>query len=139
MTAASDPTQVWADEVIPRLKGMTKALYKLGQVTGADDASITIGLPNQTHLDRCAQKRSEVETALAEAFGHPQRLSLVVGGDDVGPGPVGAGLADPTSSAATDEAPEAIDMDALVDAPTQQASGVDRVTEAFPGAQVVDP
>lgn len=136
---APDPTQVWADEVIPRLKGMTKALYKLGQVTGADDASITIGLPNQAHLDRCAQKRPDVEATLAGAFGRPLRLSLVVGGDDVGPDPGGVGGSRPTSSAAIDEAPEAIDMDALVDAPTQQISGVDRVTQAFPGARVVDP
>jgi hypothetical protein len=41
--------------------------------------------------------------------------------------------------ASADDPVEVIDPDELVDAPAQQLTGVDRVTEAFPGAQIVDP
>ncbi|MGI8937817.1 MAG: DNA polymerase III subunit gamma/tau [Iamia sp.] len=136
-----DASQMWRDEVIPRLKGMTKALFKLGQVVGSDDESVTVGLPNQAHLARCEQKRGEAEEALVGAFGRPVRLALVVGGDGDPPPDRSGGPRDPRrpDDDPDDDPVEDVDLDALVDAPTEQRSGVDRVTEAFPGAQVVDP
>ncbi|WCO67352.1 hypothetical protein PO878_01300 [Iamia majanohamensis] len=130
---------MWADDVVPRLKGMAKALFKLGEVVDADDDSVTVGLPNSAHLERCEQKRDEAEAALAAAFGRPVRLALVVGGDGGGPVPVAEGRGGGGRGPAPDDPVEDVDMDALVDAPTEARSGVDRVTEAFPGAQVVDP
>ncbi|QYG95016.1 DNA polymerase III subunit gamma/tau [Iamia sp. SCSIO 61187] len=136
--AGPDLATLWADRVVPdELRGMTKALYKLGQVVGVDGDSVTIGLPNQAHLARCQEKKAEVEAAVAKAAGRPVRLVLVVGGDDDdGAGSSGGpGGSAPPGPAAD----ESIDPAELVDAPAQQLTGVDRVTEAFPGAQIVEP
>ena len=131
---------MWSDEVIPRLKGMAKALFKLGEVVDSDDESVTVGLPNRAHLARCEEKRGDAEAALVAAFGRPTRLALVVGGGDGGPAAGDQGSGGPSGPAATPDDPvEDIDLDSLVDAPTETRSGVDRVTDAFPGAQVVDP
>ena len=73
---------------------------------------------------------------MAKAADRPVRLVLVVGGDDDdGVSPAGPGGSAPAGPAAD----ESIDPAELVDAPAQQLTGVDRVTEAFPGAQIVDP
>ncbi len=132
-TAPPDAASLWADDVIPRLRGLAKALFKLGRVVDSDEDTVTVGLPNRAHLERCEQKRGEAEEALTAALGRPTRMVLVVGGDD-DPGPARS-----SPTAAGDDQGDEIDLDSLVDAPTQARSGVDRVTDAFPGAQVVDP
>ncbi|HEV7720048.1 MAG TPA: DNA polymerase III subunit gamma/tau [Iamia sp.] len=136
--ATDDLATLWTERVVPDgLRGMTKALYKLGQVVGVEGDTLTIGLPNQAHLDRCQEKRAEVEDALAKAAGRAIKLVLVVGGDDGdGGGPRASGGPGPAPRPADEET---IDPTDLVDAPAQQVTGVDRVTEAFPGAQIVDP
>lgn len=130
---AGDLVALWDDQVVPGLKGITKALFKMGRVVGTDEASITLGLENTPALDRCQEKKGEAEAALAAAAGRPIRVDLVVVGEAAsGPRPE-------RRPAPTDDDPaESIDPAELVDAPAQQLTGVDRVTEAFPGAQIVD-
>ena len=118
-------------------QGHGQGPYTQGRVVAADDRSVTVGLPDPVHLERCEQKRPEAEEALAAALGRPVRLALVVAGDDVGGGRPSSGSSPARPPA--EEAVEDIDLDTLVDAPTENRSGVDRVTEAFPGAQVVEP
>jgi hypothetical protein len=64
----------------------------------------------------------------------------VVGGTGGDQPAAGSPSGGPSGAAPTPDDPvEDIDLDSLVDAPTETRSGVDRVTDAFPGAQVVDP
>jgi hypothetical protein len=129
----ADLTALWEDTVVPGLKGITKALFKMGRVVGSDGSSLTLGLENSAGLGRCEEKKGEAEAALAAAAGRPVRLDLVVVGEAAsGPRPERA-------PSPADDPVEVIDPDELVDAPAQQLTGVDRVTEAFPGAQIVDP
>lgn len=130
---ASDLVALWDDQVVPGLKGITKALFKMGRVVGTDEASITLGLENTPARDRCQEKKGEAEAALAAAAGRPIRVDLVVVGEAAsGPRP------ERRPAPADDDPAESIDPAELVDAPAQQLTGVDRVTEAFPGAQIVD-
>ncbi len=134
--AGDDVSFLWTDRVVAELRGMTKALFKLGHVVDSTPDVVTVGLPNSAHLERCQQKREEAEAALVKALGRPVRLALVVGGDDGEPsGDRSAGPRPPTGP----QADEHVDLEDLVDAPNDDRTTVDRVTDAFPGARVVDP
>jgi len=131
--APGDLAALWEDQVVPGLKGITKALFKMGRVVGTDDGTLSLGLENTPALNRCQEKKDEAEAALAAAAGRPVRLELVVVGEAAS-GPRPERRPEPA-----DDPGEAIDPAELVDAPAQQLTGVDRVTEAFPGAQIVEP
>jgi DNA polymerase III subunit gamma/tau len=123
-------TIAWADHVVPRLKGMARALYLPGRFVAADASGATFALPNGPQLTKCEQYRSEVEAALAEYFHRPVPLRLVL--DDA--------EAPARSGPSVDGPPDdEVDVAELVDAPPGRVrSGLDRVTEAFPGAQLVE-
>ncbi|HEX7135044.1 MAG TPA: DNA polymerase III subunit gamma/tau [Iamia sp.] len=128
-----DLATLWTERVVPDLRGATKAMFKMGRVVSVEGDTIVLGLENSPTLERCEQKRPEAEAGLATAAGRPVRLELVVAGEAASsPRPE-------RRPAPADDAAEMIDPDELVDAPAQQLTGVDRVTEAFPGAQIVDP
>jgi hypothetical protein len=123
-------TIAWADHVVPRLKGMARAIYLPGRFVGADDSRATFALPSPQQVTKCEQYRAEVEAALAAQFHRPVPLQLVV--DDGGPADAGVQRAD---VALDDE----IDLADLVDAPPSSApTSLDRLTQAFPGAQLID-
>jgi DNA polymerase III subunit gamma/tau len=91
-------------------------------------------LPNAVHRDRCETVRADVEAALAAHFGRTVPLRLVVDG-----GVGGGGGPAPAVPDDLDPAEEVVDLDALVDAPSEPArSAVDRLTDAFPGAEVLE-
>ena len=71
-------TLAWGDAVLPRLNGLTKAIYGVGRFLPPEDGCAVFALPNDVHRGKCEQKRPEVEAALQEHFGHPLRLKLVV-------------------------------------------------------------
>jgi DNA polymerase-3 subunit gamma/tau len=123
-------TIAWADHVVPRLKGMARAIYLPGRFVAADDTRATFALPSPQQVAKCEEYRAEVEAALAAQFHRPVPLQLVV--DDGGPAEAGVRGAD---VALDDE----IDLTELVDAPPSSVpTSLDRLTEAFPGAQLID-
>ncbi|HYI60210.1 MAG TPA: DNA polymerase III subunit gamma/tau [Acidimicrobiales bacterium] len=133
--------RAWVDQVVPGLKGLAKALFQAGNVLDADDATVTVGLPDAVHRERCEQKRGDAEAALASALGRPVRLVLAVGGAGAAPAAGGsrpAGAAPGSAPATGPEPPDEVDLDELVDAPLDKRGGVERVTEAFPGARIVE-
>jgi DNA polymerase III subunit gamma/tau len=127
-------TLAWGDAVLEGLPGGARALYRMGRfLESGDGRRARFALPNAPHRDHCEKKRSEVEAALSRHFGRPVPLELVI--DDAeagrpGPGPVGP------EQAAVEE--EVADVHELEDAPGP-ASGLERLTEAFPGAVVEEP
>jgi DNA polymerase-3 subunit gamma/tau len=70
--------QAWGDHVIGRLRPKAKALFQAGRFVGVDGERAVFGLPNETHRSRCEEVRGEIEAALAEQFGRPIGLELVV-------------------------------------------------------------
>jgi DNA polymerase-3 subunit gamma/tau len=133
-TASSEPmpsrdllTIAWADHVVPRLRGMARALFLPGRFVAADEHGATFALPGAQQVAKAEQYRGEVEAALAEHFHRPVPLKLVVDG------PEAASVA--TRPPLDDE----VDLAEVMDAPpVDMPTGLDRLTEAFPGAQLVE-
>jgi hypothetical protein len=143
----------WADEVLPKLKGMTKALFAAGRFV--DGSGPTFALPSTHPFARCESLKSEVEAVLAARFGQPVPLTLVAddeatassssGGSAGGPGPTSSGGGGGSRGGAAPPAPpppledEVIDPNELVDAPPGQfPSSIERLAAAFPGAQLIE-
>ena len=131
-------TALLIDTVLPAIGGMTRAMYAAGRFVEVTATSATLAFPNEVHRQKSEQKRADVERALSEGVGSPLKLRLVV--DEAGGG------ADPTSSAkGQGAAPPDEDFDLgtdnvhdLDDAPAATAGGLDALTEAFPGSELVD-
>ena len=70
--------QAWGDHVIGRLRPKAKALFQAGRFVAVEDDKAVFGLPNEIHRDRCEEVRGEIESALADHFGRPVGLVLVV-------------------------------------------------------------
>ena len=151
-------TLAWADHVLPKLKGMAKALFAAGRFIDGGSGAATFALPTGPHRDRCEPLRPQVEAVLAAHFGTPVVLRLVIDGEEpmVGTNPVdGAGddpsspssrpspapiaSSDPVGDEVDDGDPSAdIDLNDLVDAPDDGPSAVERVAQAFPGAKLLE-
>jgi hypothetical protein len=122
-------TIAWADHVVPRLKGMARALFLPGRFVAADADAATFALPSSQQIAKCDQYRGEVEAVLAEHFHRPVPLKLVLDGPD-------------TAAPAAETAPppdDEVDLAEVMDAPpASMPTGLDRLTEAFPGARLVE-
>ncbi len=140
--------QAWGDHVIGRLRPKAKALYQAGRFVGADADRAQFGLPNEIHRNRCEAMRAEVEAALAEQFGRPIPLVLVVDGAAGPPATTAPGPTDPPDSGgmAPEPAPVVLDDDAEdlaeFDTDNLEMAEIDnsaeaRLLQAFPGAEEV--
>ena len=166
-SAPGAPEDTWENQVRPNLKPFVRALYSAGAFTrfdlGADrSGDWHFSVPNTQHGDKCNEHRSVVEAALSAAWGAPVRVVFSVGGSQRGgrdstgsiPRPEQSGQpatsqpsqsqpgADPgpTDPGPSDSESEAeIDLNDLVDAPPESVlSPVDRLAQAFPGAELID-
>jgi DNA polymerase-3 subunit gamma/tau len=122
-----------ADAVVPKLKGMAKALFLPGRFVGEVDGRMAFAVANDPHRKRAEPYRAEVEATLAAHFGRPVPLTLVL--DE---GQRGAPV-ERTTAPSADDGDEAIDPAELVDArPQPSDGGIERLTRAFPGAEVIE-
>jgi hypothetical protein len=92
-------------------------------------------LANGPTRDHCEKKRPEVEAALTAHFGRPVPLRLVTDADVGGPASTAPAANAPAPAVAEED--EIVDVHSLEDAPTA-ATGVERLAEAFPGAELVE-
>jgi DNA polymerase-3 subunit gamma/tau len=113
------------------------------------EGGVALAVPNEPHRTRCEQHRAELEGALAAHFGRPLTVSFVVEGaitgsvTDVGrerSGPGQGGRSTPAEPADPEPGTEeAIDPAELVDAgPEHDLGTLERLAQAFPGAELVD-
>jgi DNA polymerase-3 subunit gamma/tau len=139
LAVASDLGALWAEQVKPQLRGLTKAIFAPVELVAADAGSVTLAAPNPAHQARCEQEVGSVEQALRAAAGHPVavRWSSTPAAD-----PVAHQLPATAAAPATAPAPEA-EHDPL-DAPDESRpvlsggpSVLERLNEAFPGATLV--
>jgi DNA polymerase-3 subunit gamma/tau len=90
----------FGDVVVPRLRGIAKALYSAGRFVSVTDGTAVFALENGPTRDRAEQHRGQVEVALAEHFGTPVPLRLVTeaeAGAERGGGRGGSTSPDPAS------------------------------------------
>jgi DNA polymerase III subunit gamma/tau len=139
-------TLAWSDSVLPTLSPRAKAFFNAGRFIEVADGAAVFGLPNAPHVEKCENGRPEVEAALAEHFGRPVPLRLVVDADAAPADPPAVGTpsagdsgrpprarSEPATAADDD-----IDLSELTDATGVASSSVERVRELFPGAELVD-
>ncbi len=122
-------TLAWADHVLGTLRPVEKALFGSGRFTAATSLA-TFAVPTDAMRAKCEARRAEVEAALATHFGRPVPLELVVDTSTA------AQLAD--GGAPGDALGEPVDLDDLRDVPDDPRSHLERLTQAFPGAEVVE-
>lgn len=75
--------------------------------------------------------RPDLEKALADRFGVAVPVRLIVDGD------TRQSVREP--AVVTPVVDEAVDLDGLVDADIAEGSAVEKLTQVFPGASLVDP
>ncbi len=115
--------------------------FNAGNVQGVNatdsGAEVVVAVPNAIHRDRCDDVKGELEQALSERLGVPTTVAVVV---DTAPPPTSLDpirvdpKPRPTANAIEDVGP----IEDLEDATDQSATGVDRLTDAFPGSRVID-
>jgi DNA polymerase-3 subunit gamma/tau len=127
-------TLAWGDAILAKLPGPARARFAAGRFTSVTDGQAVFALPNAIHMTRCEEYRAHVEEALAAHFGRRVPLKLIVDG---GEAPLGAIDGGPTSPEG-DPVDEVIDPAELRDAPPDNRTGLDRLTEAFPGAELLE-
>jgi hypothetical protein len=121
----------WGDDLLDRLGRKARARFSAARFVSVEDGTAVMALPNEPHMRRCEDMRSDLEKVLSEKFGGTVPVKLVVGGDVSAP-VVPEVVATPANE-------ESIDMDELVDADMSEGSAVEKLTQAFPGASLVDP
>jgi DNA polymerase-3 subunit gamma/tau len=132
-------TQAWGDGVLQGLSARAKALYSAGRFVAVDEDQVQFALPNEAHRARCLELVPHVEEALNQRFDTKIRLVLVVeGGESGGPVPrAPVTKPGPPSAQAEDDEYDDVAPGDFEEAEPASASAVDRLLQAFPGAEEV--
>ena len=125
----------WGDDLLDRLGRKARARFSAARFVAVEDGTAVMALPNEPHMRRCEDMRPELEKALADRFGVAVPVRLIVEGD------TRQSVREPVVvTPVVDEAvDEAVDLDGLVDADIAEGSAVEKLTQVFPGASLVDP
>ena len=124
----------WADS-LASAPPIARALLGSCEIDSPTPGQVICHLPNAMTADKCRAHVPTIEAVLTARYRVPMTVELLADGSS---GPVPGAASAPRRRAANDEPEEAVDMDDLTDAPAAGASGVERLTAAFPGAKIVD-
>ena len=124
----------WGEELLPKLSKKARARFSAGRPVSVDENGVTIALPNEPHLRRCSELLGELETAIKNTFGVVVPVLLAVDDQSLSslspPNPV-----KPPTPVNNDED---LDLSDLVEADPNSGSAVERLSQAFPGAEIVE-
>lgn len=126
-------TLAWGDRVLSGLRPKVKMLYAIGRFVDHGGEGAAFALPNKFHVDKCEPLRRDVEAALADEFGRPVPLTLVIDGE-FDEAPATAPAATP---AVEEELEEVGPIEELEDAGAA-ATGLDQVTDVFGKVELLD-
>jgi hypothetical protein len=118
-------TAAWNDSVLPKLNGLTRAMFAPGRLLSVADNVVVYSLPNKVQRDKCDERRGEIEKALTAHFARPITMRLVVDG------------AAPAEAPAPVEHFDTTELEGATDAPADSADPIDRLAAAFPGAELL--
>ncbi len=113
-----------------------RARFLAGRVDAVDGENVHFVLPTDSQVQRCEKYRKEVEAALTESFGTP--LKLVMRADNSPTPSTMPSASTPQAPAEPAQHESEIDIHDLTDADVGNASVVDRITDVFPGAEVLE-
>ena len=129
--------EAWAGDLLEQMSRKGRARFSAGRFIAVEDGTAVMGLPNEPHRKRCEDLRGELEAVLADRFQTTLSVRLVV--DDGSPDAMPTGGTTVTPETRAPQADDEVDLSALVDANAAEGSAVERLTEAFPGAALVEP
>jgi hypothetical protein len=127
-------TLAWGDTILASLSNRARSRFAGGRFIAVEGGAAVFGLPNVHHARRCEEVREEVEQALASHFARPVPLRVVVDQGGATPSTGSAALSGPDP----DEEVSLQDLGELTDATDVATSGLERIAEIFPGAELVD-
>ena len=125
----------WGEELLPKLSKKARARFSAGKPVSVDENGVTISLPNEPHLRRCSELLGEVEASIKNTFGVVVPVLLSVDASPVS----STSPPDPAKPPKPIKNDEDLDLTDLVQADPNSGSAVERLSQAFPGAEVVEP
>ncbi len=135
--------EAFAGPLLDGLEQRVRTRFKSGRFLSVDGNTAVFGVPNAHYQPRVEEVKADVEHAILAMFGANVIINVIV--DGAAPPPPGNRSAAPVQTTPTVEAnseaeiAEVGDINELDNAPDIAASGVDRITQAFPGATIVPP
>jgi len=125
----------WVEELLPKLSKKARARFSAGKPVSVDENGVTISLPNEPHLRRCSELLGEVEASIKNTFGVVVPVLLSV---DVSPAS-STSPPDPAKPPKPIKNDDDLDLSDLIEADPNSGSAVERLSQAFPGAEIVEP
>jgi DNA polymerase-3 subunit gamma/tau len=137
-TEVKSPAEVWP-QVVAGLKPFAKALFNAASIASISDGIITVTLPNESHMKRCAEHVPALQHALATACGQVYQLELTA--DATASKGIERPKDQPKKKKVVEEVAEdpdkPIDPADLIEGPAGIDPSIERLRNAFPGARVV--
>jgi DNA polymerase-3 subunit gamma/tau len=131
-------TMAWGDRILPSLRPAVKVYVATGRFLPSEASTAVYAVPDRGLLTRAEANRAEVEQALSSHFGRPVALRLVL--DDGPPARNAPGAAEPAPAGpGTIDDEAAVDWAELEEAPATVSSPEEKLLQAFPGAEEVQP
>ncbi|MGI9030013.1 MAG: DNA polymerase III subunit gamma/tau [Ilumatobacteraceae bacterium] len=127
----------WEGTVRPALKGLVRALFTPVDVVGIDGDRVAMATPNETHRTKCEEHRGAVEAAWAAVAARTVSVQLGVGGVPPSDAPAPNGPPAPGDPHGRHDLEDLDDLHDLTDA-GPVPSALDRLAQAFPGAEVIE-
>ena len=115
------------------LKGLTKALFKELPINVAEDGTIYLTAPNETHKQKCDERLAEASSLLTQQVGQKIDLNILVSERK----PVKKNKK-PEAAKKQEEEIDVVNLEALEDAPMDSGDEMSLISKSFPGAKVVD-
>jgi len=123
----------WGEELLPKLSKKARARFSAGRPVSVDGNGVMIALPNEPHLRRCSELLGEVEASIKNTFGVAVPVLLSVDGSSSSISPP-----KPEKPSKPVKNDEDLDLSGLVEADPNSGSAVERLSQAFPGAEIVE-
>jgi len=139
MVLDGNPRADWAERVRPSLKGLARALFAPVDFVSAGEGVVTLSAPNATHRTKCDEHVAAVERAWLDVTGREVRVAWSDGPAEA-PAPSRPAAPAPASVPEPDH-DEIDELDRPDESRPAIAGGqsvLDRLAEAFPGAERVE-
>ncbi|HJM99194.1 MAG TPA: DNA polymerase III subunit gamma/tau [Acidimicrobiales bacterium] len=115
------------------LKGLTKALFKELPISVAEDGTVYLTAPNETHKQKCDDRLAEASSLLTQQVG--QKIDLII---LVSERVTVEKRKKPEVIKKQEEEIDLVNLEALEDAPMDSGDEMSLISKSFPGAKVVD-
>ena len=115
------------------LKGLTKALFKELPISVAEDGTVYLTAPNETHKQKCDERLAEASSLLTQQVG--KKIDLII---LVSERVTVKKSKKPEATIQQEEEIDFVDLEALEDAPMDSGDEISLISKSFPGAKVVD-